>query len=42
MDEIIVIDKGAIAEQGSHSALINSDGLYAKLWKHQSGGFIVD
>jgi ABC-type multidrug transport system fused ATPase/permease subunit len=42
MDEIIVIDKGSIAEQGSHSALINSDGLYANLWKHQSGGFILD
>jgi ATP-binding cassette subfamily B protein len=42
MDEIVVIDKGTIVEQGSHSTLINGNGMYAKLWKHQSGGFILD
>ncbi len=40
MDTIIVLDKGKIVEQGSHEALIARSGLYAKLWQHQSGGFI--
>lgn len=42
MDEIVVIDKGTIVEQGSHTELIQQNGMYAKLWEHQSGGFIVD
>lgn len=42
MDRIVVLDKGAIVEQGSHSELIANKGLYAKLWKHQSGGFLQD
>lgn len=40
MDRIIVVDKGQIVESGSHKQLIADKGLYAKLWSHQSGGFI--
>jgi ATP-binding cassette subfamily B protein/subfamily B ATP-binding cassette protein MsbA len=36
-DEIIVIENGRITEQGTHDALIAHDGLYAKLWRIQSG-----
>ncbi|MGZ6005502.1 MAG: ABC transporter ATP-binding protein [Candidatus Saccharimonadales bacterium] len=42
MDRIIVIENGRIAEQGSHKDLIRQDGIYAKLWAHQSGGFIEE
>jgi ATP-binding cassette subfamily B protein len=42
MDRIIVLDKGDIAEQGPHAALVKKRGIYAKLWAHQSGGFIED
>jgi len=40
MDRIIVLDDGKIVEQGSHTDLLKKDGTYAKLWAHQSGGFI--
>ena len=40
MDRLIVIDRGRVAEQGDHAALLANDGLYARLWAHQSGGFI--
>ena len=40
MDRLIVIDKGKIIEEGSHNELIKKKGLYARLWKHQSGGFL--
>lgn len=40
MDRIIVLDKGKIVEEGSHDALQASNGLYAKFWNRQSGGFI--
>ena len=40
LDRIVVIDKGQIIEQGSHAELLKQKGLYAKLWKHQSGGFL--
>ncbi len=42
MDRIIVLDHGRIVEQGSHKELVKHDGTYAKLWAHQSGGFIED
>jgi ATP-binding cassette, subfamily B, bacterial len=42
MDRIIVLTGGGIKEQGSHKDLLAQDGLYAKLWNHQSGGFIED
>jgi ATP-binding cassette subfamily B multidrug efflux pump len=40
MDRLIVMDKGRIVEEGTHQALIESGGLYARLWSHQSGGFL--
>ena len=42
MDRIIVLDNGNIVEQGSHAELLKRNGRYAKLWAHQSGGFIND
>jgi ATP-binding cassette subfamily B protein len=42
MDRIIVMDDGNIVEQGTHAELIKKKGIYAKLWAHQSGGFIED
>lgn len=42
MDRIIVLDDGAIAEQGSHRELLSANGIYARLWAHQSGGFLED
>src|SRR5690606_34449573 len=42
MDKIIVMDKGNIIEQGSHRDLIYQKGAYAKLWAHQSGGFLEE
>lgn len=40
MDRLIVLDNGAIVEQGSHAQLLNKGGLYASLWARQSGGFL--
>lgn len=40
MDRLIVLDKGQIIEQGTHAELLELNGLYAKLWNHQSGGFL--
>jgi ATP-binding cassette subfamily B multidrug efflux pump len=40
MDRLIVLDKGQIIEQGTHSELIALGGIYAQLWAHQSGGFL--
>jgi ATP-binding cassette subfamily B protein len=42
MDRIVVMDKGRIVEDGSHADLLKKKGVYAKLWSHQSGGFIED
>jgi ATP-binding cassette, subfamily B, bacterial len=42
MDRIVVLDNGAIVEQGSHAQLIDKNGVYANLWQHQSGGFIEE
>ncbi|MEM9677839.1 MAG: ABC transporter ATP-binding protein [Pseudomonadota bacterium] len=40
MDRLVVLDKGAIVEQGTHEALVAEGGLYASLWSRQSGGFL--
>jgi ATP-binding cassette subfamily B multidrug efflux pump len=42
MDRLVVMDQGAIIEQGSHEQLLAQDALYAKLWRHQSGGFLAE
>ena len=42
MDRLIVMDQGRIVETGSHAELIAMNGLYARLWSHQSGGFLID
>ena len=41
LDRLVVIDEGHIVEEGTHEALIQRDGLYAQLWKRQSGGFLA-
>ena len=40
MDRLIIMDNGNIIEQGSHQELLALGGVYAKLWQHQTGGFI--
>lgn len=42
LDRIIVLHKGKIVEDGTHGELLAQNGSYAKLWKHQSGGFIEE
>lgn len=42
LDRIIVLENGTIVEDGSHTALLKQNGIYAKLWSHQSGGFIEE
>lgn len=42
LDRICVLDHGRIVETGTHKKLLANKGLYAKLWKHQSGGFLED
>jgi len=42
LDRIIVLDNGKVIEQGSHDQLLTKKGVYAKLWSHQSGGFMKD
>jgi len=41
LDRLIVIDNGKIVEQGDHDYLLQQNGLYAQLWKRQSGGFLA-
>jgi ATP-binding cassette, subfamily B, multidrug efflux pump len=41
MDRLIVLDTGRIVEQGSHAELLRRDGIYARLWARQSGGFMT-
>jgi ATP-binding cassette subfamily B multidrug efflux pump len=40
MDRLIVLDRGRIVEEGDHRSLLAQGGLYARLWDHQSGGFL--
>ncbi|MEV0246491.1 ABC transporter ATP-binding protein [Nocardia sp. NPDC050712] len=40
MDRLVVLDHGTVLEQGTHAELLRADGVYAKLWRHQSGGFL--
>ncbi len=42
MDRLVVLDKGAVIETGTHQALASGDGIYADLWARQSGGFLPD
>ncbi|MDB5856386.1 MAG: putative type multidrug transport system, ATP-binding and permease component [Ramlibacter sp.] len=40
LDRLVVLDQGRIVEEGSHRQLLAAGGLYARLWAHQSGGFL--
>ena len=42
LDRLIVVDEGKIVEEGTHDTLLAKDGLYAQLWRRQSGGFLAD
>ena len=42
MDRLIVLDQGRVVEEGDHQSLLQQNGLYARLWAHQSGGFLGD
>jgi ATP-binding cassette subfamily B protein len=41
MDQLVVLDRGRIVEQGGHDALLARGGIYATLWARQSGGFLA-
>ena len=41
MDRLVVLEGGRIAEQGTHDELLRVGGIYEKLWRHQSGGFLA-
>ena len=40
MDRLVIMDGGRIVEQGTHQALLQAGGVYARLWHRQSGGFV--
>jgi ATP-binding cassette, subfamily B, bacterial len=42
MDRIIVLEKGKIVEDGTHTTLTKAGGTYARLWEHQAGGFLQE
>ncbi|WP_244911166.1 ATP-binding cassette domain-containing protein, partial [Afifella marina] len=41
MDRLVVLDRGQIVETGTHQTLLQKNGVYAKLWERQSGGFLA-
>ena len=40
MDRLVVMEHGRIVETGTHASLLAARGIYARLWAHQSGGFL--
>jgi ATP-binding cassette subfamily B protein/ATP-binding cassette subfamily B multidrug efflux pump len=42
MDRIVVLDHGRVIEEGRPEELIEGDGLFARLWRRQTGGFIPE
>ncbi len=42
MDRLVIMDKGAVVEEGTHRELLDKGGLYAALWQRQSGGFLLE
>ncbi len=42
MDRLLVLERGRVVEEGDHRSLLARNGLYARLWAHQSGGFLTD
>ena len=40
MDQLVVLDRGRIVEKGTHEELLRLNRTYARLWQHQSGGFL--
>jgi ATP-binding cassette subfamily B multidrug efflux pump len=41
MDRLVVMEQGAVVESGTHAELLAHNGLYARLWRHQTGGFVA-